>query len=93
MGQLKLVWYDNGKHKPNSVIVYIKEQIGSSLSDVLSPTDITGSGGCFGTALEDFEEQLDEYISNLVKFRDEVVRTKRAYSDLVKVDCNGNPIL
>lgn len=92
MGQLKLVWNNNGKHKSNSVMVSVRELTDFGMFDVISPTDIVGVGGCYGTAEEDFASKLDEYISSLVKFRDEVVKTKRAYTEAVLTDYAWNPI-
>lgn len=92
MGQFKLVWNNNGKHKSNSVTVSVRELTDFGMFDVISPTDIIGVGGCYQTAEEDFASQLNDYISALVKFRDEVVNTERAFSEAVKVDYAGNPI-
>lgn len=92
MGQFKLVWNNNGKQKSNSVSVSIRELTDFGMFDVISPTDIVGVGGCYGTAEDDFARQLDDYISSLVKFRDEVVNTERAFTEAVLTDYAWNPI-
>ena len=89
---LKLVWRDDGKHSMRSKTVSISEACSIGLIPVNSPSDLYGSGSCFGTALSDFAKRLDEYISCLSRFRDEVVNTKRAYTEAVEVDYAGNPI-
>lgn len=92
MSELKLIWNDNGKHKYNSVTVSAREAVSYGLSDIISPTDIKGVGSDFGSALSDFDKQLDEYIVELCKFQNEVVRTKKAYFEAIEVDWSGNPI-
>ena len=92
MSTLKLIWNNNGKHMYNSVTVSTRYDVSYGLSDVISPTDIKGTGSDFGSDLSDFAKQLDEYIAELCKFKNEVVRTKKAYFEAIEVDCNGNPI-
>lgn len=70
--------------------VTIKKQMGDALLGLVSPSDFVGTGGCFGTALDDYMEKLDEYIATLQEFRDEVLATHRAYSETVRVDADGN---
>lgn len=92
MDRLKLIWNNDGKHKSSSVTVSAREAVPYGLSDIISPTDIKGTGSCFGSALEDFSEQLAEYIEELEKFRREVVETSRAYTEAVETDFAGNPL-
>ena len=92
MSQLKLIWYNDGKHNSNSVTVSVREFFDETPSNPISTADIVGIGSYFGSALEDFEEQLNEHIDALIKFRNEVVSTKRAYNEAVMVDCIGRPI-
>lgn len=92
MRQLKLVWYDSGKKNSTAITVSVKEAVSFGLSDVISPTDISGSGSCYGNALQDFASQLDEYIEELCKFRDEIVNTSKAYTEAIEVDFGGKPI-
>ena len=91
MEQLKLTVYYTGRMQVCEVSV--AERVGSELFDVPSPSDLIGSGNCFGEALNDFAEQLDDYIAKLVGFRNEIVRTSRAYAEAVKVDYNRNPLV
>lgn len=92
MSQLKVIWNNDGKHKLNSVSVSVREGVSYGLSDVISPTDIKGVGSDFGSALGDFTKQLDDYIAELCEFRNEIVRTKKAYFEAIEVDWSGNPI-
>lgn len=92
MNQLKVIWNNDGKHNSGSVTVSARESVGYGLSDIISPTDIKGTGSCFGSALEDFSEQLAEYIEELQKFRHEVVETSRAYTEAIETDFAGNPL-
>lgn len=92
MKKLKLIWNDNGKHKSNSSSVSIREISDYGLSDVISPTDIVGTGSNYGIALEDFIQQFDEYIASLAKFRSEVLSSKKAYEEVISVDFSGNPL-
>lgn len=92
MEQLKFIWHDNGKHKSDSSSVSVREFTDYGVFDVISPTDIVGTGSYYGMALEDFIEQFDEYIASLVKFRNEIADTKRAYEEVVRVDFSGNPL-
>ena len=92
MEQLKLVWNNNGKHNSSSFTVSVRELTDFGMSVVISPTDIVGAGSCYGTAKEDFARQLNDYISSLVKFRDEIVNTTRAYTEAVETDYAWNPI-
>jgi hypothetical protein len=94
MEQLKIIWHDDGKHRSNSSSVSIRSFTHLGVFDVISPTDITGVGGCYGDALEDFIEQFDSYLDGLMEFRDEVLNTKKSYDNeyVVSVDCSGNPL-
>ena len=92
MKELKLIWQDNGKHNATSSVVSVREFTDYSVYDVLSPTDIVGTGSCYGDALADFADQLNEYIGRLQKFRDEVVLTTKAYTEVVEVACDRKPI-
>ena len=92
MEQIKIIWYDNGKHNSSSSRVSVREFTDYGVFDVISPTDIVGTGSCYGDALKDFTKQFDEYIARLQKFRDEVILTTKAYTDTVEVDCFGNPV-
>ena len=92
MNQFKVIWNNDGKHNSNSVTVSAREAISCGLTDIISPTDIKGAGSCFGSALEDFSEQLSEYIEELQKFRSEVVETSRAYTEAIETDFAGNPL-
>ena len=91
MEQLKIIWYDDGKHR-SSVSVRSFTHLG--VFDVISPTDIIGVGGYYGDALEDFIEQFNSYLDVLTEFRDEVLNTKKSYDNeyVVSVDCGGNPL-
>ena len=92
MEQLKLIWHDNGKHNATSSTVSVREFSDYGVFDVISPTDIVGTGSHYGTALEDFIEQFNEYIIYLTKFRDEILNSKRSYEEVVRVDYGGNPL-
>lgn len=92
MERLKLVWNNNGKHQSNSVTVSVREHTDFGMFNVISPTDIVGAGSCYGTAKQDFARQLDDYISSLIKFRDEVVNTEKAYTEAVETDYAWRPI-
>lgn len=92
MDALKLTVYYTGKMQACEVSAADQESP-ELLLDIPSPSDIAGVGGCFGEALEDFAEQLDDYIAKLVGFRNEIVRTSRAYTEAVKVDYNRNPLV
>lgn len=93
MEQLKLIWHDNGKHNSTSSSVSVREFTDIGVFDVISPTDIVGTGSYYGAALEDFADQLNNYIANLEKFRDEIVNSERAYKEAVRVDYSGSPII
>lgn len=92
MEQIKFIWHDNGKHKSNSSRVSIREFTYYGVFDVISPTDIVGTGSCYGEALADFVEQFEAYINSLVKFKNEIAGSTRAYEEVVEVDCCGNPV-
>lgn len=92
MNEMKLIWHNDGKHDGDSHRVSVRENLGDYLCDVCSPTDIVGTGSDFGSARERFAEMLDEYIAALIKFRDEVVETSRAYYEAVETDFAGNPL-
>ena len=44
-----------------------------------SISQYTGTGYCYGDALAELKMQLDNYISALTKFRDEIMDTQAAY--------------
>ena len=93
MSELKLTWSNDNKHEWDSCRVSIREDLGSGLlSYVCSPTDIVGIGSDFGSAREDLEEKLSDYIAVLTKFKDEVVGTKRAYEEAICTDFGGKPL-
>lgn len=92
MEELKLTYHNNGKHKCNSFTVSVRVHSNFGMSDVISPTDLVGTGSCYGAALEDFANELNDYIAILERFRDEVVKTTRAYREAVEVDYSGNPL-
>lgn len=84
-------WYDDGKHKGNSSVVTVRSIKECGLAAVPSPTDIIGTGCCYGDALEDYIEQFDDYLETLRKFREEVLDTKRAYDEAISVDFSSFP--
>lgn len=93
MSELKLTWSNDNKHEWSSCRVSIREDLGSGLlAYVCSPTDIVGTGSDFGSAREDLEEKLADYIAALTKFKDEVVGTKRAYEEAIYTDFEGKPL-
>lgn len=92
MEQLKFIWHDNGKHKSNSSRVSIRELTDYGIFDVVSPTDIVGTGSCYSEALEDFNKQLEDYISSLIKFKTEIANSTKAYTEVVEVDSCGIPL-
>lgn len=92
MKQLKPIWNDNGKHNSSSSTVSVREFTDYGVFDVISPTDIVGVGSHYGEALEDFINQFNEYIADLEKFRDEILNSKKAYTEAVEVDYSGNPL-
>lgn len=49
------------------------------LRPVVSISRYTGSGYSYGDALAELKVQLDNYISALTKFRDEIMDTQAAY--------------
>ena len=74
------------------VVFRFAERLATFCVTHFSPMDVVGTGSDFGSARENFAEQLTEYIEELIKFRDEVVETKRAYEEAVMTDCNGKPL-
>ena len=68
MEQLKFIWHNNGKHTSDSSSVSVREFTDYGVFDVISPTDIVGTGSYYGAALEDFIEQFDEIIINRPMF-------------------------
>lgn len=92
MGELKLIWNNNGKHKSNSCTVSVRECVGEYLCSINSPGEIVGTGSDFSRAKENFSEQLTDYINRLTKFRDQVVETKRAYFEAIETDSTGIPL-
>lgn len=92
MDELKLIWNNDGKHNANSCRVSVRRAVSDFLCNTFSPMDVVGTGSDFGSARENFAEQLTEYIEELIKFRDEVVETKRAYEEAIMTDCNGKPL-
>lgn len=76
----------------NSCVVSVQDETPQGLVKLKSPSDITGAGGCYGVALEDYIEQFDKYLRDLKKFRAAVLDTKRAYFDAVEVDSAGRPV-
>lgn len=80
--------------KGNFWAVSVRDQAPQGLEKLGSPSDIIGTGGCYGTALEDFIAQFDEYLDELKSFRDEVLESKRAYLDAVIVkDSLSTPLV
>lgn len=83
---LKLVYHanysldDGNPEKYEVSIREIKDKIFSV--NCISPSDFSGHGGCYETALEDYAEKLDEYIRALLKFREEIIRTERSYTEV-----------
>lgn len=92
MKQLKVIWNDNGKHNSTSVTVSVRAFSDCCVFYVDSPTDIIGAGSNYGEALEDFIKGFDEYIDDLIRFRDEILNTKRAYTEAIEVDWRGKPL-
>lgn len=93
MSRLVLTYHDTGKRNSNSFVVSVRGVDHWGTSDVLSPTQATtGTGSNYGEALQDFVRNLDEYISTLTKFRDEIAKTSRAYYEAVEVDFAGRQV-
>lgn len=78
--------------KGNTCIVSIKEVNSLSLAKIVSPSDMSGVGGCYGEALADYTAQLDKYLERLIQFRNRVLNSERAYKEAVHVDFAGNPV-
>lgn len=87
---LVITWYDNGKHKSNSSVVSIAEKDAFGLSNV-DLSIITGVGGCYGNALEDFIYNFDMKLGELKAFR-EMLDEMYQFQTKVKVDCFGKEI-
>lgn len=92
MNMFKLTLHDTGRHNSSSSVVSVRILESWGMSDVLSPSDIVGTGDCYRAALEDFIDQFEKYIESLQRFKEEVLDTKRAYEDVVSVDFAGNPV-
>ena len=92
MGRLVPTYHDDGKHNYNSFVVTIREVDHFGTNDVISPTQIIGTGSSYGDALHDFVRNLDEYISKITQFRDEVLKTSRAYTEAVEVNYAGRHV-
>ncbi len=93
MGRLVLTYHDTGKRNSNSFVVAIRTIDHCGTSEVISPTQAAfGTGSCYGDALKDCIQSLDEYISTLSKFRDEIANTDRAYKEAIEVDFAGRQV-
>lgn len=93
----KLVYYvdyslpNEGSKKYSVSVREIKEKV--IAVNCISPSDFTGHGGCYKTALEDYIEKLDEYINTLLKFRKEIIGTEESYTEvqeLYRPDVEGD---
>lgn len=51
-----------------------------------SPSSFTGTGGCFGSAREDYIKKFDAYLEALTAFRNQVLYTSRAYTEVITVN-------
>lgn len=46
-----------------------------------SVSHLIGTGNCFGEALTNCLTELNKYISDLTRYRDEVMMTEKAYTE------------
>ena len=92
MGRIVPTYYDSGRKTIGSVLVTVRELDHFGTHDVTSPTKVIGTGSDYGSALRNFVTNLDEYISILTKFRDEILKTSRAYKEAIEVDYSGYPV-
>lgn len=93
---LKLTCYENYNCEvgiSDRITVSLCELLnGSTVTDCFSPSDLYGRGGCFDDALEDYLEQLEDYIQTLIRFKEEIIETPRCYDEVVEVDYANNLI-
>lgn len=76
----------------NSCEVSVQDNAPYGLEKPMPFSDITGTGSCYGVALKNFIEKFDDYLNDLVRFREKILNSKRAYSDVITVDCTGEPL-
>lgn len=69
--------------------VSVKDQMGDALLDIVSPSDLVGSGSNFDKAVDDLGKKLDNYIAQLTTFR-AVLDTEDAAKESVRMDADGN---
>lgn len=91
MKELKLAVYYTGRLNSCVVSMRTTDGIPDALYSIPSLSDLAGSGGCFEAALEDFRAEFDEYLESLIRFRDEVLDTERAFNETIDVDFAGRP--
>ena len=87
---LVITWYDNGKNRDNSSTVSIADKTPFGLLPV-DLSCIHGSGGCYGSALEDFIYEFDKKLGELKAFR-EMLDEMYQFQTKVRVDCFGKEI-
>ena len=87
---LVITWHDDGKHKWNSSCVSLADKTDYGLLSVDIST-ISGSGGYYGAALEDFICEFDKKLNELMEFR-KMLDEQYQHQNIVYVDCFGNEI-
>lgn len=88
---LVITWHDNGKHEHDSSRVSFADKTDYGLFAV-DLSGISGYGGHYGDALEDFICEFDKKLEELMEFR-RMLDWQYQFQKKIRVDCFGKELV